>query len=1106
MNAAPPPAPAPAAAAPRRPRRWRRRVLLGLGLGLLLLLLAPLALALGPVRDWVAGRIGERLGRRVEIGSAFAFWGRGVDLEEVVVHSPAGFDGPLARVRRVHVDLDVLDLIGGQVRAAVRVVDPHLTFRRLSDGRGNADGVLERLRGPAEPEPAEPARPAEVELVLLGGRVEAPEGGPTPAGTLDQIQARASVGAAGLTLDAALVALGLREGGGDATLRATLVRPRAGAGRFELSGDPLDLSRAAPLARAAAGIEQLAGHLEFAAQGRLDPEGLPSGRLKATARGLTAHLADGTVVSLAHLAASAESEPGAGGEGLAGRVQVTGSGLVVTPPAGAGRRAIAEPDLALRGGFALTGPAGRWRLALREGHLGVGRLVQVTLSEEVTLALGEAPEALGTALLEADLGRLGALGDWVPALAALEAGALRLEIQGRPPQADRVHVALAARVEGLALEPGDLAAHGHREARLEASAVLRESPAAGWRLLLHRLRGAGISTGETLWTRPLVLGLRAGEWRVEGPVELTADLAAMSPLLAGALGLAPGERLGGTLTLAGQATHAGPRGTAELDLTGRGVSVPPSLLDPPLSPQDLTGRLVVERSRDEWNLRLGPLGGLGIRTASATARLARAGAGAGPGTPTQDPWRLADATLTARVDLAGARAWLGPLLGLAAAARLAGEFEVQRAQVVQEPGRADRRLVAQAEVKHLRYQPGPTARALEEPLVRLGVDATLAEAGGRHRFAALALDSQALSLKAPGASLRPGPDPEVEVDATVSGDAARLAPLVAALLGAGYEDLVGRGPIEGQVRLHGGLGANLTALRVDGRLGLGAWRGAGVDLDAVRLTALRPRVEDPLDLALAATLAGGRARADLTLLPRPDALPFRLGLDLEGVDTSGWVVSRGAGSYLKWLLPALLPAEAEVPVLSGRLTAKVALAAEDLGGERLRRTLAGRGTLAMREGEVKGSTLLAGGRMGQLATVLRGLAPEAADVVEGVGKSLAFRTLESRFSVGGEQVTIEALALTGRYLVVDMRGTVGLDERLALEADLTLEGRAGERVARLIPDRRIPLAIDGTLAAPRTTPRLDLEALLANPLLEDLKDLGGRKAKDLLEDLFGKRR
>jgi hypothetical protein len=77
-----PPAP------PRTRRRWRRRLLWAVAVALLLVALAPLALALPFVRNAVADRVGESLGARVEIASISGFWGRGVDLEGIVVHSP----------------------------------------------------------------------------------------------------------------------------------------------------------------------------------------------------------------------------------------------------------------------------------------------------------------------------------------------------------------------------------------------------------------------------------------------------------------------------------------------------------------------------------------------------------------------------------------------------------------------------------------------------------------------------------------------------------------------------------------------------------------------------------------------------------------------------------------------------------------------------------------------------------------------------------------------------------------------------------------------------------------------------------------------------------
>ncbi|MDJ0973808.1 MAG: hypothetical protein QNJ98_05065, partial [Planctomycetota bacterium] len=62
------------------PRRWRRR-LLKIGIVLLvLLLIAPLALSIGPVQGMVADKIGDALGAKVTIDSAFAYWFHGIDI------------------------------------------------------------------------------------------------------------------------------------------------------------------------------------------------------------------------------------------------------------------------------------------------------------------------------------------------------------------------------------------------------------------------------------------------------------------------------------------------------------------------------------------------------------------------------------------------------------------------------------------------------------------------------------------------------------------------------------------------------------------------------------------------------------------------------------------------------------------------------------------------------------------------------------------------------------------------------------------------------------------------------------------------------------------
>ena len=257
-------------------RRWLRRSLWALGILLLLVVLSPLALALGPVRGLIAARAGEALGRRVEIGSAGGFWGKGFDLEDVTIHSPPGFDGPLATVQKIHVDVDVLGLLGGGLEASVRIVAPHVTFRRNAAGHGNADGLFE---GEEEAEPREAsAGTADLELVVIGGRLEAPPSGEAPGAVVDKIQVTGRLTPTGVkSLVFEATALEARRGGGDAKIRLDASVDAGDTGSAALRVEPMDLTRLAPLVEAPTGFSDLAGFLSLTAETRVQA-GRPAGR------------------------------------------------------------------------------------------------------------------------------------------------------------------------------------------------------------------------------------------------------------------------------------------------------------------------------------------------------------------------------------------------------------------------------------------------------------------------------------------------------------------------------------------------------------------------------------------------------------------------------------------------------------------------------------------------------------------------------------------------------------------------------------------------------------------------------------------------------------
>lgn len=354
----PPPPPPPAlplegspeadtAAAPRRRRRWLRRITGFVVLLVALVVAAPFALALKPVRRYIAEKVSKGIGRETTIGGASGTWWGGFELRDVEVRNPAGWQGdPLLSIDRIHVDVNAWKLLTGAIDATVVVDVPVLTLIRSSDGRSNAEGLMpERER--ESPKSSGGAMPT-LSLRVRGGRIVAQEARPTRAApdVIDAITLDAGTAPDGrkhATLSA--VAKGAARGGGDARLAFDAKLAGTGEGPISLTVPPIDLVHFKGLVFAATGLSDLRGAFEAAASLTLDAIGRPSGRMTASLADLHARSGDGRIEIQA---AGVEATPANEGDGTAVDVKLAVRALSVR---GLSRRdeGLIEPALTLTG-------------------------------------------------------------------------------------------------------------------------------------------------------------------------------------------------------------------------------------------------------------------------------------------------------------------------------------------------------------------------------------------------------------------------------------------------------------------------------------------------------------------------------------------------------------------------------------------------------------------------------------------------------------------------------------------------------------------------------------------------------------------------------------
>ena len=1067
----------PADPKPTRRRPWLRRlVILAVAL-LLLVLLAPLLLALPPVRGLVADRVGAVLARKVEIGGASAYWFSGIDLEDVTVHSPEGFDGPLATVRGVHVDLDVLSLLTGGLEARVRVLEPHVTLRRNAAGVRNTEGLLASSEEETEA-PSKGAGRADIEVVVIGGRVES-IGGTADDAALRDLEVALSLRPGGrMTIEAKGLAAGAASGGGDARLKISAELDADHAGSYEVDVPPLDLSRLARLVADAADVHGLAGTAQLSGRGTLHADGTVSGQWTATLSELRAATAGGASLSVRQMNATAQFKSQAGE--TAAEMQVRAGDVRLTE---AGREVYREPSVTLTT-QARYHPDGR--LKLDTAAVDVGSTLRAAVEETFVVELGDEPRFQGKVRIDADLARLGALRPMLPALEPLGGGTLTATLEGRGEK--DLDLGVDVRIDNLVVRPGDLAPEGYRERSLQLICRANHSAANGSTLRLQKLDSALLRVTMPAGQETLALGLDVQErgW-IDGGFDLRLDLESLSRLLGSRMGLAADERLAGQVSLVGTGTGSAESMHIQARLAAVDVRFPPSW-----SPVDqaatLAAKVDARTQGRETTVHVQELTGMGL-SGGFEATLQRRDTGTA----------VHQAEGQVGLALAQARGLLGGLLGLPNTARLTGQVR-SAFQLGEED--AGRRIAATTQISDLDYTSRPTAAPVREARVVLRTNAVLAAAGGRHQAEELKLTSAGITIDASGSSFAAEPDSDVDVSLRISGDATKLAAVLAALLGAGYEDLRGRGSLGGALSVRGSPAHGGRTLIVDGNLVLGSWSTSGLEIVDAKATLARPDPDAPLSLGFVSGLNGGKAFAEGRATLGGDLIPWQASTDLSGVDTSGVLTSQGLGRYLRFALPALLPSGATTPVLSGRLDAHVEAGAGDVTTPTARADFQGRGRIAMAQGEIKQSTLFGaagGSTFGSLLTGLKVAVPEVGRILEEASRAVAFTDLESQFAMQGRKITIEKTLLTGPRVVVEMKGTItgnpdGSRYALDLPTRVVLQGGAGKELERYLPGGAIPMKVRGTLSDPQPTPDVDAKDLLAGAL-------PGGKPKDILDDI-----
>jgi|GEM_PF-5765417 len=1086
--AATPPAPT------KKRGRWRRRIVSFVLFLVVLIVLAPLALSLAPARKYIAERLSATAGRKVTIGGISAAWWSGLELRDVEIHNPAGYQGdPLFVVDRVKLDVVLLKALTGSIEATVAVDRPVVTLIRGADGASNLDGLFPR-DGAREEAPRRGGAKPHIVVTLRDGKVVAhglPAAGraPTPD-VVDGITFDADVGAVITARFAALVR-GAKAGGGDAPITMEAKLDVDGAGPVKAAVPPLDLARLAQ-AFSAFGLDAVTGSVEVAVDLTLAAKGGGTGLASANLAGLAFTRPDGRVTLRS---ASLEARP-ARSEAAGMRVDLALvlEGLQAT---GFSRMdaGFDEPRLTVRGAV-VRDAAGD--LVFGDGATPLvieGRALRGSLAGSLRAASGRgAATTEATAKLAVRLSPT--LGRLLGALSSPDddlRGTVTLDASAK---GDDASLAWAAKgtVTGFVHGGGDGSTPwSEPSVALDAAGTW----AGGLRKLV--LDKASLTAGAlSLRASPgfaVTLPAAAdGAMKVEGDATASVDLAAAARAFPSAFDLQPGQRIAGRVeaTVRGSAAAGD---AFDVTLAGRDLWLPGAT-----APGTLDGGLRVEHDAARKTLTVSALTvrGLGLDVKGGAQLSTAAGGG------------LTRATLRLAADLGAARPLLGWLAQLPAEATLTGTATGSLESTDARPGTA---LTGSVVVERLRYTGARDpktghATTIEEARVELKPRLVLDATPGAIRIDETTLTSTTLSATMKGSVVPRGDEQVLDLAVGIDGDLVRVAEHLRKALGPSYDDAAGEGRLRGTVTAMGPTGHGGRDLRLAGDLTFQKLGAGGLVASDGKIALSRPAPGTPLTATVTSVVNRGTLRVDGSCDLGKGESPWTAKVAVRGLDTSPMLTGKGAGKALTLVLPAIVPASATSSALSGLLDADLDVRSAALGSPSMTKTLAGPGSVRMTQGQVKDSTLFGslagGGGAGKGLDVLLKLVPGVGKTFGELSKALLFSELSSTFTLGNERIALNPVVLVSPSVTLRFTGNVGFDGSGDLDMPLQLGGSAGKAIEPYLKDRTIPLAVTMRPNQPtRVVPKLDPTKLV--PLGGGDLGKGLEKGKDLLDDLFKKK-
>lgn len=265
-----------------------------------------------------------------------------------------------------------------------------------------------------------------------------------------------------------------------------------------------------------------------------------------------------------------------------------------------------------------------------------------------------------------------------------------------------------------------------------------------------------------------------------------------------------------------------------------------------------------------------------------------------------------------------------------------------------------------------------------------------------------------------------------------------------------------------------------NTLVAQGRLRIDTLRASGLTISALDTTARADRGLIHLE-PLSARLYGGSYQGKLALDTRRQ--PARLSLD-ESLQ----------GAELAPLLQDLTGAPARV---TGRAEVRARLQADAGAAEVLKRSLAGRIELRVRDGAIKGVNIAQ--MMREASARLRGETAPASGA-----NQTDFTALSATLDAAGGVLRNDDLAMSSPLLRVGGAGSANLlsetiDYRLRTSVVATLAGQGGEDLDNL-RGVTVPIRITGSFAQPAFA--LDLDALIA----DSLRDRARQKLEERLQE------